>query len=144
MIMKLAFAILIAIFTACSGSVPVTTRSFSYYEGHRPRKMKLRVPKGYIDEMQKVSPGSKEQFYTYRSGSRLYIGLNMSWPSPNQERKLIHANEQGVISGSFSGSDSNGLYWKEIHFEGFIFGYSYVPAAQKEEFDLALHSLRVK
>jgi hypothetical protein len=107
--------------------------------------MKLSVPSGFKDEQVRLGSYGKEQYYTYPDGSIFFVGLNMDWPTFNQERKLTPYNDTLTArSGSYRGTDNNGLHWKEIHFDYFIVGYSFVPATKRETFDLAVNNIRFK
>ena len=130
---------------ACRVNGPASTRKFSFFKDNKPKNIVITVPKGYKDEKVRIGTYGKEQYYTYPDGSILFVGLNMDWPSFNQERKLTpYADTLTARSGSYKGIDEAGLYWKEIHFDYFIVGYSFVPAARREHFDRAVNSIRFK
>lgn len=138
------FLVLLVI-SACSIGHPVTPKRFSFYKDNKPSHISLRVPKGFKAEKMKLGNEGKEQFYVYPDGSLLYIGLNMSWPSANQLRKLLpHIDSTTDRVGTFRGIDSSGLHWKEIWLEHFIIGYSFVPATSRERFEQTLNSIRFR
>ena len=143
--MKLLLLIFFLVVVSCSLLPPVTHERFTFFKENRQHHISLHVPKGYQEEKIRLGQYGKEQYYTYSDGSRLFVGLNLGWPSINQERGMIpYADSIAIRSGSFKGIDRNKLHWKEIHFDYFMVGYSYVPADKVEIFDRAVHSLRFK
>jgi hypothetical protein len=130
---------------SCSISSEFSKKKFSFYRFDKPREIAIKAPKGFLKEEVKVGEFGKEQFYTYKDGSLLYIGLNMTWLSDNQSRRNVAIPDSvRSRSGMYKGMDKKGLHWKEIHFETFILGYSYVPPARLELFEEAVNSIRFR
>jgi hypothetical protein len=130
---------------SCSINSEFNKKRFSFYRFDKPREIAIKAPKGFLKEQVKVGEFGKEQFYTYKEGSLLYIGLNMTWLSDNQVRRNVPVPDSvRSRSGIYKGVDKKGLHWKEIHFETFILGYSYVPPGRLELFEEAVNSIRFR
>lgn len=130
---------------SCSINSEFSKKKFSFYRFDKPREIAIKAPKGFLKEQVKVGEFGKEQFYTYKDGSLFYIGLNMTWLSDNQSRSLLPLPDSvRSRSGIYKGVDTKGLHWKEIHFETFILGYSYVPPGRLELFEQAVNSIRFR
>ena len=144
--MRLLLIIATVIFgLSCSISSEFSKKKFSFYRYDKPREIAIKAPKGFLKEQVKVGEFGKEQFYTYKDGSLFYIGLNMTWLSDNQSRSLLPVPDSvRSRSGIYKGVDKKGLHWKEIHFETFILGYSYVPPGRLELFEQAVNSIRFR
>jgi hypothetical protein len=143
--MPVLILFMILLLSACSIGHPVTPKRFSFYKDNKPSHISLKVPKGFQAEKMKLGNEGKEQFYEYADGSLLFIGMNISWPSPNQLRKLLPIiDSTSDRTGTFRGIDSSGLYWKEIWLEPFIIGYSFVPSTSRERFEQTLNSIRFR
>ena len=142
-----SWIILLIVFTvaACGVNGPVSPKKFTFYKENKLRHIKLKVPSGFKDELVRIGTYGKEQYYTYPDGSIFFVGLNMDWPSFNQERKLTpYSDSLESRSGSYKGIDTSGLHWKEIHFDYFIVGYSFVSPAKRELFDQAVNTISFK
>jgi hypothetical protein len=120
-------------------------RRFSFYKEDRPLDLALQVPKGFSSENIRYDGFGKEQFYRYPDGSVFFVGLNMRWPTKNQERGLVlYADTLLIKSVFFKGIDKNGLHFRETWFDHFVVGYSFVKPSQTEAFERAVHSVRFK
>lgn len=142
---QLLFLPVLIFLVSCSISSGYNKKRFSFYRFDKPRSIAIKAPGGFLKEQVKVGEFGKEQFYTYKDGSLLYIGLNMTWLSDNQSRRNVPIPDSvRSSSGIYKGLDKKGLHWKEIHFETFILGYSYVPPGRLELFEEAVNSIRFR
>ncbi len=136
---------LLLLLVSCSLFKPLSSKKFSFYKDNKPRHIAIQVPKGYKEEKVKLGNYGKEQFYNYPDGAVFFIALNTDWPSANQSRKLVPYIDSIVsMSGIYNGVDKDGLYWKEIFFDYFKVGYSYVAEHKLQVFEHAVNSIRFK
>ena len=139
-----AVLLLFSLFS-CFISKTVIFKRFSFYEGDKPRHISLRVPRGFESEKIKVGNYGKEQFYVYRDSAMFYIGLNVDWATINQERGFVNKPDSlHPRNGIHNGVDAKGRFWKEVHVDYFLIGYSHVPPEKLEEFEKAVQSIRFK
>ncbi|MBC7949762.1 MAG: hypothetical protein H7Y42_17890 [Chitinophagaceae bacterium] len=142
MLLLLSLAIVIV---SCSVIGGVNKKQFTFYRNEKLVKLVILLPKGRVEERFRVgSDDGKEQFYDFNDGAVFYIARNTTWPTVNQHRMVQPDMKRSSSSGLTSGTDNNGLYWKEIRLEEFQIGYAYVPATHVNRFDDALNSIRIK
>jgi len=143
--MRSFICLLLLMIMSCTLFKPVARKRFSFYKDDKAKHIALQVPKGYKDENVKIGNYGKEQFYDYPDGSLFFIGLNMEWPTANQSRNLVPYVDSIVsLSGIYKGVDKAGLHWKEVYFEYFKVGYSFVSPAKLQDFEDAVNSIRFK
>ena len=139
------YIFLILLFSSCAGYPRMKNRPFSYNLGGS-KDVILPVPSGYLKEQVKVSPkGGVEQFYQYNHGAHLYVSHATEWNSLNQ--KFISGNTPVEIKEGefmFSGTDENGLYWKEVRVDSLKWGYSFVPVNLLPLFDQSVNNIKIK
>ncbi len=110
--------------------------------------------------------------YVYRDSSEIYINNSetLSFPNyynimrlNNKDSELRLQNEELIVAVNkslaekkrpllpvapdyyeLSGTDANGLYWKDIKIGKISVGYLNVPEDQKQSFDNALSTLQIK
>lgn len=141
----LVFILATVMFYGCFVGKQSHSRRFSFYKEDRPHELSLQVPTGFIKESIKIGDIGKEQFYQYSDGAVFFVGLNMTWPTLNQEKKLVPYFTDTIIkSGYFKGIDSSGLHFKEAWFDHFVVGYASVKPSKYEQFERAVHSVRFK
>lgn len=129
---------------ACSPVNDIGKKRFIYNLGDKEHKLVFALPKGRSEEKYRVGAGeAKEQFYYFGDGSVFYVARHITWPTVNKFRiEALPPKEQNA--SSFTGKDSDGLYWKEIQFEEFKVGYAYVNAERVGRFNDALSSVKIR
>ena len=143
--MRVVAFFFLVLFVSCTLFKPVSRKKFSFYKDNKYRHIAMQLPKGYKDEKIKLGNYGKEQFYNYPDGALFFIGLNTEWPSANQSRNLVPYVDSIVsMSGIYKGIDRDGLHWKEIFFDYFKVGYSFVMPNRLQEFEDAVNSIRFK
>jgi hypothetical protein len=135
--------IVVMMITSCSMIGTFKQRQFDFNKDGRERKLLFRLPRGNEQENFRVGEGgAKEQFYYLGDGSVFYVARNITWQTVNKHR-IDGLGSKGRAS-SFSGKDTDGLYWKEIQFEEFRIGYAYVSADRLDRFNEVLNVVKIK
>jgi len=134
----------ITLITSCSVLGGLSNKQFAFSKNNKQKKLVFSLPKGKSEEHFRIGEqDAKEQFYYFGDGSVFYVARHTTWQTVNKHRiDGIGIKDQHATS--FSGKDANGLYWKEVHFEDFRIGYSYVPPGRTEIFNESLSSMKIK
>jgi hypothetical protein len=128
---------------ACSPAKKLTFKTDTFMSAGKVQEFEMSIPKGV-----KRSTSDLRQYLfkkiEYKNSSVLYISLDINFGhSPNRDNWMKCSRPQEKYKCE-DGQQDNGLYWKEVFSNEVVVGYYNVNKANKDIFDIAIASLRMK
>ncbi|MBN1951787.1 MAG: hypothetical protein JW801_11340 [Bacteroidales bacterium] len=140
--MKNIIYIALLIIFGCSVHKKVAFKTETFASAGKELKYAMLVPRGYIKCVSNMDNYILKEF-SYPDSAILYISLDFNFAnSPNHKNWIKCLKSEGIKCEE--GIQENNKYWREILVKDLVLGYYNVNKSQKEEFDKAIESLKLK
>lgn len=128
---------------ACSPAKKLTFKTDTFMSAGKVREFEMTIPRGAISSTSDLGQYLFKRL-EYKNSSVLYILLDVNFGhSPNRDNWMKCSKPEEKYKCE-DGQQDNGLYWKEVLSNEVVVGYYNVKKADKEIFDNAIASLKMK